>query len=347
VRLFPALARGVVRFWSEPIRAEPLALFRILVGGSMLVMLLLSHLPRLAGDIGPDGLCPLEPIEARLDRSQRFCLVRGPHNLPYAEEAFSARTVARWRDWGNTGAGAFTLLALWALALAGLTVGAGTRLCAVVAWALTVSFHLRLPWLINGGDRLYRHALFYLMIAPAGATWSVDAWLRCRLGLQLAGAVLIPPWSVRLIQIHLAYLYLHTGLGKVWDGEWTEDWLGGEALYWLLNDLAMSRWSYLDVPVPLWLCKVGSWGTLVFEIGFPVAVVLGWLRPWWLLAGVAFHVGIFLTTEVGWFSQATLCWYAVFLSAERCAALGAGPMRRYAKLRGVPPICCTTSCQDH
>jgi hypothetical protein len=329
-----ALFAGAVAFWREPIRAEPLALFRILVGGTMLAMLFLSYLPRLGDDIGPDGLCPLEAVEPRLDRTHRFCLLRGPQNVPYAEEWFSAATVARWRDWGNTPHGALTLLAVWAVALVGLTLGAGTRLCALVAWALAVSFQARLFLLLNAGDRLYRHALFYLMIAPAGATWSVDSWLRWRLGWQPAGAALVPPWSVRLMQIHLAYLYLHTGLGKVWDGDWGEDWLSGEAIYWVLNDLAISRWSYLDVPVPMWLCKLASWGTLVFEIGFPLAVLFRRLRPWWLLAGVALHVGIFLTMEVGWFSQATLCWYALFLSPERCEALRAGPKWLYAKLRG-------------
>ena len=40
------------------------------------------------------------------------------------------------------------------------------------------------------------------------------------------------------------------------------------------------------------------------------------LRPWALLAGLAFHLGILIHTEVGWFSPATAAWYALFLSGD-------------------------------
>jgi hypothetical protein len=40
------------------------------------------------------------------------------------------------------------------------------------------------------------------------------------------------------------------------------------------------------------------------------------LRPWALLAGIALHLGILVHTEVGWFSPATVAWYALFLSGD-------------------------------
>lgn len=315
---------GLVHFWMTPIRAEPLALFRILVGGSAVVMALASYLPRLAGDVGPEGACPLGLLDSWLDRTHRFCLLRGPQNIPVVEGWFLPEARTAWRDWADSPSGAFTLFGIWTLSLVGLTSGFCTRLCAIAAWALTTSFQLRLSWTLNGGDAVYRNALFYLMFAPAGATWSVDAWLRRRWGWGAREEpVVIPPWSVRLLQIHVCYVYLFTGLWKLWDGDWGEDWLNGEAVYWMLNDLAISRWSYLDVPIPMLFCRLGSWGTLIFELGFPVAVLFRRLRYWWLAVGLALHIGIFLTIDVGWFSQAILCWYALFLSGERCAALRA------------------------
>ena len=50
--------------------------------------------------------------------------------------------------------------------------------------------------------------------------------------------------------------------------------------------------------------------------GFRFAFTLPALRPWALLAGLAFHLGILIHTEVGWFSPATVAWYALFLSGE-------------------------------
>ena len=79
----------------------------------------------------------------------------------------------------------------------------------------------------------------------------------------------------------------------------------------------------------MWLCRLGSWATLVFEIGFPLAMLFRWLRTPWLLAGVGLHLGILVTIDVGWFSQATLCWYAVFLSPEHCDSLYRGLQRMF------------------
>jgi hypothetical protein len=92
----------------------------------------------------------------------------------------------------------------------------------------------------------------------------------------------------------------------------------------VLNDLSLTRWPYYWLPVPMIICRLLSWGTLVFELGFalvmalpPRSAFLRRLRLSWLLAGVALHVGILVHTEVGWFSPATLCWYVLFLPGER------------------------------
>jgi len=109
-------------------------------------------------------------------------------------------------------------------------------------------------------------------------------------------------------------IYLFTGLGKL-GGQW----LDGTAIYWVLQDVSLTRWPYRWLPVPLWLCQWATWGTLVFEIGFPVLICFRRLRPWLLGAGVLLHLGILLWPEVGWFSQSMLCWYVLFLPGETLA----------------------------
>lgn len=241
-----------------------------------------------------------------------------------------------WTHWCEQPAHEYLLFGVWVASLACLTVGLCTRPAAVLALLLTVSFHLRIVQTTNGGDSVARCGLFCLMLAPAGVVWSLDAWARRRWrawrGLPPAvGPVLVPAWPVRIMQIQLCFMYFFTGLvkivndlpalfqtGKVPDGA---DWLTGHAVYWVLNDIELNRVPYAWLATPLWLCMVLSWGTLVFEIGFPLLVLSRRLRPWLLLAGLSFHLGIWLTTEVGWFSAMTMCWYCVFVSGGQLDAV--------------------------
>src|ERR1019366_626878 len=114
----------------------------------------------------------------------------------------------------------------------------------------------------------FRNGLYFLILAPSGATWSLDQFLRRRRAVARGEPasdepVLIEPWSV-----------------------------------------------------PLFICRLLTWGTLAFELTF---IVLVWFRPlrrWILLAGLGLHLGILMTMEIGWFSQVTMCWYALFVSGK-------------------------------
>ncbi len=306
-------------FWTRPIDARPLALFRILIGVVLLLSLLTSFGPRLPLDLGADGLCPGRAADDWVKRSGRFSLLRGPVNLPFLDEFVPAKVVQEWQAWCDAPAHAAWLFAVLVAAVVAMTIGLATRLSTVISWALFVSFNQRLPWVLNGGDSMMRCALFYLMFAPAAAVWSLDSLPR-RGSAVNESAVLIPPWSVRLMQIQLAVMYLFTGISKLGDGLIGNDWITGEAVYWVLNDLSLTRWPYYRLPVPMIVCRFLSWGTLAFELGFAVVMALpprrylSYLRSVMLLVGVALHVGILIHTEVGWFSPATLCWYVLFLS---------------------------------
>ena len=133
-----------------------------------------------------------------------------------------------------------------------------------------------------------------------------------------SGPTLVPPWSLRLIQIQARLLYLSTLLSKM-DFAGSNDWLTGEAMYWVLNDVTLMRWPYAAFPVPMWVCRLLSWGTIAFEVAFPFLVWWPRLRPWLLGVGVIFHVGIWAMMEIGWFGPYMLCYYPVFLSGSAAA----------------------------
>ncbi len=53
-----------------------------------------------------------------------------------------------------------------------------------------------------------------------------------------------------------------------------------------------------------------TWTVLAWEISFPLLVVMSrWTRVAALLFGVAFHLGIGLTMELGFFAPYALCLY--------------------------------------
>jgi hypothetical protein len=344
----------VVDFWCRPIRAEPLALFRILLGLCVLGSLLTGFGPRLATYCGTDPVCPARAQDEWLKRTGRVCLLRGPSGLPLLDDwlpegparAFpwlnawvGPERAEAWARWGERPESAYLLFGLYLLALLGVTTGFHTRPSTLLAVLLAATFYNRLSDLMNGGDSLARNGLYFLLLSPAGAAWSVDSWRRARKEARRARArglpppepgrpVLVPPWSVRLMQIQLCVMYLFTGLSKLHDvgvvnGRLTGDWVSGVAMYWVLNDVTLTRWPYALLPVPLFVCRLLSWGTLLFEIGFSFFVLVRPLRRWVLLAGVGLHLGILAVMEVGWFTPITLCWYALFVPGEPLARLAA------------------------
>lgn len=352
------------RFWTVPIRAEPVALFRISLGTVTILAMLMSLGLSLDLYAGPDGLVPPEAARA-WEGSGRPSLLLGPTNLPFGRQILPEDWKASfddwlpkdwasaWTDWGETKQAVYLLFTIWMLSLLSMTVGFWTRTSTILAWVLTITFHTRIIVLVNGGDDMISNGMYYLLFAPSGRAWSLDSYFRRRREDRLAAAAgkdlspsepaMIAPWSVRLIQIQLCLIYCFTGLSKLlpnlsWGDpcsgillEGSNDWIDGTAVYWTLNDFSLTRFPYHYFPVPLFICKLLSWATLVWEIGFPLLVSIRQVRPWVLALGVLFHAGIFVHTEVGWFSPLTLCWYAVFLPGDklvrfydRCRKLLAG-----------------------
>lgn len=342
------------RFWLTPIRAEPVALFRILAGLVILVSLTTSLGPRMAVDLGPEGLTPPDLVNAPhdpkqpgsldswLERTGRFCVLRGSVGIPFLDVWIPRPYLAGFVVWCEAG-GFWWIYGLYVASVVAVILGFWTRLSALVALLLTASFQARMSWVLNGGDAVMRDALFYLFLMPSGAVWSLDAWFRQRRKGSSPGPVLIEPWSVRLAQIQLCCIYLFTGLIKLggtyatvgtfvsdtWYGTplataWEacfralceEDWLNGVAVYWVLNDVALNRFPYTWVPIPLIICRFLSWATLVFEIGFPLLVLSRWTRPILLVGGALFHAGIWFHTEVGFFSAIMVSWYPLFLGGD-------------------------------
>jgi hypothetical protein len=335
------LWRALVRFWAEPVRAEPIALFRILLAGVGFVSILVSLAPELDLWVGPGGLCPGDSIPAWLRWYGKLSLLSDPGCIPLVGRLLTEEQATAWREYVARPDVLRWAFAAWATSLFLLAVGLYTRTAAVLAWLLTVSFHNRIFWLNNGGDDLLRCGLFYLMFTPSGAVWSLD-WLARRQSLkpeQSREPVRIPAWPLRLMQIQICLVYLGTGLVKL-GRNWLEpsDWVTGDAAYWVMNDFAVSRWSFRAFPLPFAVCCLMAWATLIFELGFPLVMLSSLVRPWWLLLGVGFHLGVWITMEVGWFSPMSLCWYALFVPGETLARWAGNPKHEIRNPKENPDV---------
>jgi vitamin K-dependent gamma-carboxylase-like protein len=281
------------RFWFSPMSTATLALLRIVVG-----VLTLGWTLSLSRDLltfeASDGIIPHQP--------------------PYGDIA------GPWHTWGLLGfvGGKGMIIALFVVMIVAsiaLTVGFGTRVAALLVFLGLLSLQRRNPFVFNSGDALLRDLAFYLMLAPSGAAFSVDRWLRTKERFWDAPAR--APWALRLIQVQFTILYLAAVHGKVRGATWND----GTAVSY-----ALRIGDYVRLPVPLFISdslfisNVFTIGTVLLELALAILVWNRALRPWVLLLGVSLHLGIEYSLRVGFYSLTILAIYLAFVPPERVSA---------------------------
>jgi hypothetical protein len=133
------------------------------------------------------------------------------------------------------------------------------------------------------------------MLLLSALDYYVERWTRAWSGRPAptpGETVYVPWWWVAwiwLMQLQICVMYVFTGAVKA-----DSDYLTGTALYWVFNDLEITRWSYAAVPVPLFVCKLMTWTTLIFEAGFLFLVWVGARPRWMVVAGYVAHVCAYL-----------------------------------------------------
>ncbi|MBW3662631.1 MAG: HTTM domain-containing protein [Actinobacteria bacterium] len=202
----------------------------------------------------------------------------------------------------------YVVLIVAALAL---TVGLFTRLAAIVAFVLLLSFQRQNVWILNSGDLLVRHLGLFLALGAAGGALSVDRWLRAR--DRFWEPEPRPIWPLRLIQVQLAAMYLFS----VWAKARGDTWAEGTAVGYALRIDDLTRFAVPDVITEqLVIVNLLTYGTLAIELAIPLLVWNRRLRPWVLGLGAVMHVAIDLTITVGFFSYAVFVGYLAFIPSE-------------------------------
>jgi len=227
------------------------------------------------------------------------------------------------------------------------TLGLWTRLTTVLAWAITLQYIHRSPVTQFGQDSMTMLGLFFLMIGPAGAKYSLDHWLaqrreRLRRGdpayvLPVAPSVLANV-AIRMMQIQFCAIYLASGTSKLLGSSW---W-NGTAVW---NTVANYEFApfYLDFyePMlrslasyrPVWEVAMTSQVifTLVLEIGFPFLVWFPKTRGLCVAGAVLLHTGIGILMGLVTFSLMMLTLVASFIPSSTVE-------RVLGQLFGIKPI---------
>jgi hypothetical protein len=235
-----------------------------------------------------------------------------------------------------------TLWAITTLAATAIATGTLTRV-ACVAFVLGSA---QLGHLAPDGERgiemMMRIVVAILALSRSHARWSVDAWVRRRIGRPLAHEV--PAWPRYLLLFQLIWIYVSGGLNKG-----GPPWFptgGFTALANILADPHVARFDpgWLELALPV--TRIATALTMLFELGAPVYLVLyhwaatpergGRLRTFanrfrlrwlWIALGVAFHLGIALGMRLGIFPWGMLALYPVLLRPDEVARL-LGRLRR-------------------
>ena len=217
----------------------------------------------------------------------------------------------------------YLLFAVLVVAACCLLVGYRTRLAAVIAFVVLVSFERRNVLALNAADILLRLFGLYLALAPAGAALSVDRWRRARDRFWSFPAR--APWALRLMQIQISVLYLFT----VWLKLRGETWSDGTAVSYSLRVAEVTRFE-----IPAWIASsavasnVATYGTLAIETALALFIWNRRARPWVIAAGVALHLSVLAAIMVGLFSATVFVGYVAFTAPETATRWLEGLRRR-------------------
>lgn len=280
-------------FWFAPISARPLGLFRIVVGACMIYQLALLSVD-LDYWFTDRGL--LQGTEAR-----ELAGPLRPSPLQYVQDPTAVRVF---------------FVATAAVAVL-FTIGWRTRPVSILLFLMNLSLHHRNVATNCGPDALLQLLLFYLMLAPSGAAYSLDARRLAR-RREAPAEPLIVPWAQRLIQLHLSMIYLDTAVLKC-NGS---TWLGGTALHFVFQNHEIGRFDWS------WFCQFPILISLMTHLALLVEFLLPFLlwfrqtRPYMIVAGLILHGIILFVINVPLFGELMTACYLTFMTPEELSAVG-------------------------
>lgn len=277
------------RFFFAPQSPMPIALFRGIYGGLVVLMLLLLRSDWLTW-YGTHAWVSLHTVQQMEPGTRLNLFTVLPQSDFWIEAMF-------WIFLGSA---------------ISLTVGFLTRLNSAVVFLCLASIQQRNLYITHGGDTFLRLAGFFLIFAPAGAALSVDRLICIRRGKQDPRTQPWSPWAQRMIQFELALMYFAT---FCWKAQGTP-WIEGTALGYVYHLDELRRF-----PLPGWFLhplflKAGTWCALALEFSLGVLIWIQEFRYYLMAAGVLFHLLIEYSLNIPMFEWDVLSAYVLFIEPE-------------------------------
>lgn len=255
----------VERFFFAPARTEPLAALRIGIG-IILWLQALSLAPLLFDFYGANGI-----LQEGVYQATRL--------TPFS-----------FQDWLNiTGrlglserVGILSLSGIYLFFLGLFLLGWQTRFAAMGVWFT----HLVLTQesTAYGLDQFAHQALFLLMFAPSGESYSIDAFRRGGPNPALPSARLV----LRVAQIWLSIAYMASGFSKSLGPQWWD----GEAAWRSMMLPTFRQFDMGWVAGYPWIAVAASLGTILIEGLYPFFIWPKATRKIWMTLAIALHLGI-------------------------------------------------------
>lgn len=271
-------------FWFSKVDLYNLALFRIVYAGT-LFLLYFSRQKDVSLFYTESGLLPRHLALDILSPAFR------PHFL-----------LSFWSDtW------AASIHGLFVFSLLMICLGLFSRFFAGIAWVLHLGFLFRNYGVAFGVDQITAIWLFYLMFTNSDAEISLKAYFFKE--RRFRSSDLLTSVFYRMLQLQLCIIYFYSGVEKLkgqtwWDG--TALWSVFANPQMVIADLTWTKhFPFLILTI--------SFGTILFELYFPVLVWVKKMRPYFLAAGICFHAGIGFLLALWGFALVMISPYALFL----------------------------------
>jgi hypothetical protein len=340
---------GWERFWFTPSDPATVGFIRLCTGFIVLYIHLVYSID-LMNTVGPDAWLSLATQNKTRIEQKWFSLPWDWSNegIQVGESwpIFSPYYHVTTRPW------IITVHTTVCVVMALFAIGLWTRVTSVLAWLGALFYVHRVPTMLFGMDAIMLILLFYLIIAPCGAAYSLDSWLLRR--RARASGEEVPDssseryasatFAVRLMQIHFCIIYMASGMSKLQGATW---W-GGTAIWGTVANFAFAPMNWEPYQNFLyflcrhrWLWELsmssGVVFTLFMELGFPFLVWFPRFR-WFMVTGsVLLHTGIGLLMGLATFSLLMLCLVLAFVPPASVraftAALGRKPADRSGSSR--------------
>lgn len=287
-------------YWFGEIDTRWLSVFRILLG-LLILKDAIYHLPLARIFYSDEGVIPRKILFDGLVRDNRFSLMD-----------------AMGRPWM-----AFLFFCVWIIVLILLIVGYRVRLMTILNFIIILSVHERNGYILTSSDTLIRAMCFWMIFAPVGQYYSIDAirrrWQGFRergetaqflIGQETRTAFALP---LRMIQLQFVIVYISTAYLKAI----SPIWQAGEAMHYVVQIdtfiLPFGAWMRNWSPE---LLKALSYYSLYAEIAIPILLLLPfvwrWSRSLAFILALILHGGIAVTLSIQDFSILMLICYLPF-----------------------------------